>query len=820
MKKQAAEVFVNVAVMAAIRHPLTYRIPDSLDVRAGQRVLVPLGNRRASGMVVEPVAKPAPGLKVRDILRVLDAEPLLSPELMTLGVWIADYYLAPVGEVFRAMLPLRADAVREQLAVLSEKGLQRLRELGDGPAARTDPEPAYLAFLRDQAALRGEASLDSFRRKFGGEGTRWLARAVKDELVVITERERQRHVREVYSVVLTGPLARTSGRLSPAARRIMEELERGPISDHRDLLSSARTSLARLKQLQQAGLVELRPEASQGSLAEWVPAEGTAEWPELTAAQASVCDDLRLRLAKREFGVALLHGVTASGKTEIYLRLIRQCLAQGQTALMLVPEIALTPALQELYGARLGARVAMLHSGMSELARHKEWWRVRRGEARVALGTRSAVFAPLQNLGLLVVDEEHDASYKQQETPRYNGRDVAVVRGRIEKALVVLGSATPALESYWNARVGKYHLARLEERFSGRALATVEVVDMRREFRETVSRVPIARRLKEEIEAQLKSGAQTMILLNRRGFAWFLLCRSCGQSVRCANCSISLTYHRREHRLICHYCGFSAAVPARCPECGSEHLNYVGEGTEKIELKFAELFPDARVARLDRDVARRPARFARILSDFRAGKIDILVGTQMVAKGHDFQGVTLVGVVSVDAGLALPDFRSAERTFQLLAQAAGRAGRGNAPGRVLVQTFYPEHYAVRLAAEQNYPAFFVKEIRFRRTMHYPPITAIANIVAQDADLVRAANVARKVQEFFETVERPTPELRILGPAPAPLARLQGKYRLQFLLRSKSRARLHAVVERMADYCYRQGVPPRALMIDIDPASLM
>jgi primosomal protein N' (replication factor Y) (superfamily II helicase) len=643
---------------------------------------------------------------------------------------------------------------------------------------------------------------------------------VKEGLVTIAELERQRRSREVYSVMLTGPLTRTSGRLSPAARRIMEELERGPVADHRELAASARTTLARLKKLQQQGLLELGPEGGARSLASSAPADGAAAWPELTAAQATVFDGLSARLEKREFGVVLLHGVTASGKTEIYLRLIRQCLDEGRTGLMLVPEIALTPALQELYSARLGARVAMLHSGMSELARHKEWWRVRNGEARVALGTRSAVYAPLENLGLVVVDEEHDASYKQQETPRYNGRDVAVVRGRIEKALVVLGSATPSLESYWNAREGKYQLARLEERFSGRPLASVEVVDMRREFRETVSRVPISRRLKEEIEVQLKSGAQTMILLNRRGFAWFLLCRSCGQSVRCANCSISLTYHRREHRLICHYCGYSEAVPSRCPSCASEFLNYVGEGTEKIEDKFGELFPGARVARLDRDVARRPAQFARILSDFRAGKIDILVGTQMVAKGHDFQGVTLVGVVSVDAGLALPDFRAAERTFQLLAQAAGRAGRGSAPGRVLVQTFYPEHYAVRFAAEQNYEAFFEKEIRFRRTMHYPPVTAFANIVAQDADIARAAKFARKAQEFFETVEPRSPELRILGPAPAPLARLEGKFRLQILLRSKSRARLHGTLERMADYCYRNGVPPRALMIDVDPASVM
>ena len=819
-KKGTAEIFVNVAVMAAIRHPLTYRVPDSLDVRVGQRVVVPLGNRRAAGVVVEPVVKPAPGLNVRDILRVLDPEALLSPELMTLGVWIADYYLAPVGEVFRAMLPLRADTVREQVVSLTEKGLERVEEYGRDLSAVTNLERTYLAYFRDQAALRGAAPLDSFRRKFGKEGAEWFAQTEREGLITVTTRERQRKSREVYSVVLTDPLSRSSVRISPAAQRIVAALERGPVEDHRELVTSARTSLARLKRLQQEGLIGLRPGVEGRTATALTTASGLDEWPELAGPQTAVFKDLRLRLEKREFGVVLLHGITASGKTEVYLRLIRHCLAQDRTALMLVPEIALTPALQELYSSRLGARVAMLHSGLSELDRHKEWWRARRGEARVALGTRSAVFAPLENLGLLIVDEEHDSSYKQQETPRYHGRDVAVVRARLARALAVLGSATPSLESYLNAREGKYHLARLEERIGGRPLASVEIVDMRQEFRETVSRVPISRRLKEEMDVQLKSGAQTMILLNRRGFAWFLLCRSCGQSVGCANCSISLTYHRREHRLICHYCGFSAAVPSRCPACGSEYLNYVGEGTEKIESKLAEMFPGARVARLDRDVARRPAQFARILSDFRQGKIDILVGTQMIAKGHDFQGVTLVGVVSVDAGLALPDFRAAERTFQLLAQAAGRAGRGSAPGRVLVQTFYPDHYAVRFAAQQNFEAFFEKEIRFRRTMHYPPVTAFANVVAQDANLVRAAKVARKVEEFFQTVEKPTPEVRVLGPAPAPLARLEGKYRLQFLLRSKSRARLHSVVERMSDFCYRHGVAPRALMIDVDPVSVM
>jgi len=367
---------------------------------------------------------------------------------------------------------------------------------------------------------------------------------------------------------------------------------------------------------------------------------------------------------------------------------------------------------------------------------------------------------------------------------------------------------------------GKYHLAKLEERIAGRKLAAVEVVDMRQEFRETHTQMPLSRKLKEEIETQLRASAQTMLLLNRRGYSWFLLCRSCGQTQRCVNCSVSLTYHRREQRLSCHYCGYSTAVPSVCPDCGSEYLHYVGEGTEKIEHKFAELFPGARVARLDRDVARRRGEFLRVLDEFRRGKIDILVGTQLIAKGHDFPGVTLVGVVSADIGLGLPDFRAAERTFQLVTQVAGRAGRGDAPGRVLVQTFYPEHYAIRLAADQNYHGFFSKEMGFRRMMHYPPITALANIVAQHEKLERAAEVAKEIGDFFSKVEGQFPGIKILGPGPAPLAKVERRYRIQYLLKSNSRANLHALLKQLVHHCTQSAIQPRDVMIDVDPVNIM
>jgi primosomal protein N' (replication factor Y) len=803
---------VDIAVMAAIRNPLTYQVPDSLVVQPGQRVEVPLATRKATGIVLGPGSPLPPDVEVRPILRLLDPEPVLSPELLKLGLWIADYYVAPIGEVFRAMLPLRAATRRARLVRLSELGQRKFQETVQPTEEGAGQERDLLAYL----AARGGSALEALRRKFPEA----FLRALKQKWVVVEEFELARGQRQIYAVRLAGPLPEKPQRLSPVAKRILAALESGGLAaDHGKLLDAARANLAALKKLSAAGLVELSP-AEKLPLPFGGAAAGEGSPLVLTPAQRAVLEDLTRNLESSRFETVLLHGVTGSGKTEIYLRLMARCLELGRRALMLVPEIALTPSAQALVLARFGSQVALLHSGLSENERHDAWWRIRRGEAQVVLGTRSAVFAPLAHLGLVIVDEEHDTSYKQDETPRYHGRDVAVVRARLAGALAVLGSATPSLESYWNAREGKYRLAILPERVGERKLASVEIVDMRQEFRETHTQVPVSRRLRQEIEAQVGNHQQTMILLNRRGYSWFLLCRSCGETQRCVNCSISLTYHRREHHLICHYCGYSAPVPARCPVCGSEHLYYVGEGTEKVEKKFAELFPTARVARLDRDVARRAGQFQHILEAFRQGKIDLLVGTQLISKGHDFPGVTLVGVVSADIGLGLPDFRAAERTFQLLTQAAGRAGRGDTPGRVLVQTFYPDHYAIRLAAEQNYEAFFQKEMRFRRMMHYPPGTALANVIAQGSKLEQAARVAKQVGDFLIPLERHTEGLKILGPTPAPLAKVQGRFRIQFLIKCTSRACLNRILRQLADHSEEQGIPPRSVMIDMDPVNIM
>lgn len=884
------ENLVNVAVMAALPRPLTYRVPERLEVRTGQRVFVPLGNRRAQGIVLEPVAQMAAGVKARDIIEVIDPEPLLSPELLTLGIWIAEYYVAPVGEVFRAMLPLLKETRRIERLEITEAGRARIEILlsaGDASAPQPDdtaavrPANPELELLR--ALARGALGLDAARRRFGAD----LVQRVQQEGWTEPHRVEEKQARrKLLAVRLAGPLPEHLPKLSRAARRILDALagdsgklegaEASDGQDHRPLLKQTRGSLAHLKSLEEAGLVKIEDRSAFGAPAAATPdeearslAEADATEPfELTPAQSKALDDLSKRLKTGKFSTVLLHGVTGSGKTEVYLRLIARVLETGRTALMMVPEIALTPAVRTLFQSRFGTNAAVLHSGLARGERHQAWWRAARGEARVVLGTRSAIFAPLPNLGLVIVDEEHDSSYKQDETPRYHGRDVAVVRARLAGALCLLGSATPSLESYWNTERGKYTLLRLEERVAGRPLASVEIVDMRAEFRQTFSRIPVSRRLHTEIETQLARRAQTIILLNRRGYSWFLLCRSCGESPGCVNCSISLTYHRKEHRCVCHYCGYSTPVPQKCPACGSEFIHYVGEGTERIEDKFRELFPGARVERLDRDVARRPGHYERVLGAFRRGEIDILIGTQLVSKGHDFPGVTLVGVVSADHGLRLPDFRSAERTFQLLTQVAGRAGRGEAPGRVLVQTFYPEHYSIRLAAEQNYEGFFAKEMRFRRMMRYPPVYALAHIVAQHKDLERAANVAKQIDRYLKRATSGSPNdsepagnaaagddslnreiglsiaatasgsngqarlyapsvtpaaggrFRVLGPGPAPLARIQGRHRIQFLIKAASRAELSRLLIGLADYCQAERIPPASVMIDMDPMSVM
>jgi len=541
---------------------------------------------------------------------------------------------------------------------------------------------------------------------------------------------------------------------------------------------------------------------------------------DLTARQKEALAHIRQQMETERFGVLLLHGVTGSGKTEVYLRAIELALERKRSALLLVPEIVLTPAVTDLFVSRFGSRVSLLHSGLSDTEREAQWRRVKTGRSDVVVGTRSAVFAPLDRPGLVIVDEEHDGSYKQEDAPRYHGRDVAIVRARDAGATVVLGSATPAIESRYNAAAGKYQLLEIEQRILDRPMAETFVVDMREEFRETGRQHFFSRRLEEEIAARLAQREQCLILLNRRGYSAFVLCRSCGKAVECENCSIVLTYHRRMASLECHYCGFERGVPRACPECASEHLYFMGEGSEKIEDALHRRFSEARIGRLDRDSARGRGQAEMILAAFRSHELDILVGTQMIAKGHDIHTVTLVGVISADVGLARPDFRAAERTFQLMTQVSGRAGRGALPGEVIIQTYCPEHYAIRAAAAQDYAMFYKQEVRFRELMHYPPFTVLANILVKHPSAETALKLTGKLGRHFESLH---PEhqkgLRILGPATAPIHRLKKDYRYQFLIKASNRRALRELLVSCREFAQRESFPATSLIVDVDPQTL-
>jgi primosomal protein N' (replication factor Y) len=584
------------------------------------------------------------------------------------------------------------------------------------------------------------------------------------------------------------------------------------------LIKEAAAGAATVSSLEKKGLVEVFDEAVRRDPMAHAPSLAAEEFT-LTAAQNTVFDKILEQVNTETYAAFLLHGVTGSGKTEIYIRAMRATFERGRSAMMLVPEIALTPVFSRRLRSHFGDQVAIFHSSLQRGERFDEWTRVKNGEARVVIGTRSAVFAPVQNLGLIVVDEEHESTYRQQESPYYNARDTAIVRAQKESATVVLGSATPSLESFHNARAGKYTLLTLPERIAARPMATARIIDMRNVFLRHGKPRVFSDELLEAIQETHERREQSIILLNRRGYSSFILCRSCGESIQCPNCDVTLTYHRSERVIVCHYCNHRKAVPKECPSCGKKYIYYVGEGTEQLEEMLTQLFPALRVARIDRDTTARRSVFEQSLADFSAGMIDTLVGTQMLAKGHDFPNVTLVGVVSVDAGLALPDFRSAERTFQLITQVAGRAGRGDRPGKVLIQTYHPYHYALRHACAQDYDGFYNEEVQYRQNHSYPPFVALASLLVHGPDLGRVRNDSLELRKQLDAANEQR-HCRILGPAPAPLARLKGEHRFQLLLKSRSRRHLREVADAALKSVSNSGVNLRSINLEIDPVSIM
>ena len=624
----------------------------------------------------------------------------------------------------------------------------------------------------------------------------------------------------VAAITVAGLEALGVARLTPKQSDALALLAAAPDGLPTPQLSARGVAADAVSRLVRQGFVSVRQDRIDRDPFDAPSIQVTAADParRLTAEQAAAFDRLRALAESRRFHVALVHGVTGSGKTELYLRLSAAVCESGRSVLMLVPEIALTPVIAALFRETFGERVAVQHSGLSDGERHDQWQRIRRGDIDVVVGTRSAVFAPLERVGLIIVDEEHDASYKQEESPRYHGRDVAIVRGQRANALVVLGSATPSMESGYHASTGRYERVVLERRVLDRPLASVTVVDMREEFAAAGPDLVLSRALGDALAVRLERREQALVLLNRRGFATAVFCRQCAGTMDCPNCSVSLVVHGEgtSRRARCHYCNYSARVPAACPLCAGPYLDQTGFGTERVEVEVRRACPGARVARLDRDAIRRKGSLTTLLSRFLAGEIDVLVGTQMIAKGHDFPRVTLVGVVSADVGLGLADFRASERTFQLLTQVVGRAGRGEEPGEAIVQTLYPDHYSVQLACRQDYRAFFERELAFRRAMRYPPLVSMINAVVRSRTFAGAMDDAAGIaQRLREDAERSG--LRVLGPAPAPLGKLRGEYRAQLMIKGSNRKRMREVL--LAAIAARPELQ-RRVMVDVDPVSVL
>jgi primosomal protein N' (replication factor Y) len=862
----AAAFYAEVALPVPLPDPLIYAVPPGWQAIAvpGVRVRVRIGTRRLVGIVVGRRDEPPPGVAVRWLDAVLDREPVLAADLLELARFTAEYYLAPLGEVLRSMLPADLEPWGDRRVWLTDGGalapprddleavvIEALREGGritvselQARLGLPDLDPV-LAALAAAGRIAGEDT-----RAAHGRSSRYvqalelapaLAAAVGDRATRLAAAGRSVQAMAVVDYLAAVGRPATSAEVMAAvgcgagvitrlvARGVLRrftQVERLSLDRHRLHRQPGPRREQRLPHLPRlprlpgdaaaAAAVTADPLGGGGEGAELL---GTAAGeppfhlrPDQEVAVAAVVD----AIAGRRFTPILLRGMTGSGKTEVYLRAAAAALAAGRSAILLVPEIALVPALAREVLERFGERLAILHSGLGMGERNQEWERVRRGEAMVVLGPRSALFAPVSDLGLLVVDEEQDPAYKQEVTPRYHARDLALVRGRSAGAATLLVSATPSLESRYNVERGKLGSLALTARVGQGELPEGILVDLRQEegIRRRPGDVHFSARLRSEIAVSLAAGEQVILLRNRRGYAPMLLCRACGEAMRCPDCGLPRTYHRRARRLLCHYCGLAINAPEVCPACLEAALEPIGAGTERVEEDFRELFPGVAVDVLDRDAMRRPGGLAAVLERFERGDTSVLIGTQMVSKGHHFPRVSLTAVLTADTYLSFPDFRAVERTYNLLTQVAGRAGRGDRPGRVVIQTFHPDHYAIQAALTGDDDAFLAEEMRFRRAFHYPPYTRMVQILVRDRRRERAE---AGIQELADAlVAHPLGRgVRLTGPAPAPFERLRGEWRFQLLARAASfRDLRRLLVEALPKS------PPYDLTVDVDPQQLM
>ncbi len=832
-------MYAEVAVPLNVHQTFTYRLPESMaeNAQPGCRVLVPFGKQLLTGYIVdlhetlEAAGQSEESFEIKEVEELFDTESLVTAELLDLSKWIADYYYAPWGETIKSSLPAGINVDAETILTITGAGRDALAEATAKRPELTTKMQA-LAILAEKETLA--ASELGKSKKFDKNKITAIVRELQKAGFITVRRQlqsatvkpkQQQAVRLIQQVPAEGskPLNEPQEKV---IKMLFDTAEPMTLSA---LVEAAGVSASVVRTLEKRGFVEVFSREVRRDPLAHLKSPSPGQYPDrkggentdlaLTSKQQAALDQITAKLDEGKYAAFLLHGVTGSGKTEIYIRAMRETLAKGKTALMLVPEISLTPMFARRLQAHFGNAVAILHSSLSDGERLDEWNRIRRGEARVCIGARSGVFAPLENIGLIVVDEEHEASYKQDETPRYHGRDTAIMRANRANAVIILGSATPSMETFHNAHTDKYHYLKLDERIGGRQLAEVEIVDMRKVFERHGKQQVFSDEVKASIQENFERSEQTLVLLNRRGFSASLLCRGCGHRATCPNCDVTLTYHKIESRLICHYCNHQERVPRACPMCEGSYIHYVGEGTEQIEALLKDQFQGLRISRLDRDTTRRRGAFEKLLNEFASGDIDLMVGTQMIAKGHDFHNVTLVCVISVDAGLSMPDFRAAERTFQLLTQVAGRAGRGNKPGRVLIQSYHTEHYALEFARQQNYEKFYEHEIHFRNNMHYPPFVALINVLIKHTEFAKAAFLASELAQRVKAADQEK-LLKVLGPAPAPLARLKGEHRLQVLIKTRYRRQAREALDAAMLGLKEANLDLKMISIEVDPVNLM
>ncbi len=814
------DLYAEVALPMPVDHPFTYRVPPSLHARValGMRALVPFQKGHETGYIVG-LAQETSLDQVRDLVDLPDEKPVFSKELLDLTQWLADYYCCSWGEALQSAIPAGIQVRTRKRYVL------QLDQITSGRF--TERQRKVIAELHRRGPLTegqlakaiGRKALSNTLHSLVARGI-LRAEALAPEASVSLRTETYVRLLEDH-IPPPDDLARMQRRAPRQAAVYLDLLHGEPECLASRLYEKHQVDASILRALEKKGLVE-RIERESYRLPHFEEDSGSSLKHVLNEEQQAAYAAMTEAMTGQRFQTFLLRGITGSGKTEVYLQAIEHALALGRNAIILVPEISLTPQTVGRFKARFKTDIAVLHSGLGAGERYDEWRRAQRGEVRIVVGARSAIFAPLPNLGIIVVDEEHDTSYKQGEVPRYHARDVAIMRANLNHAVCVLGSATPAIESFHNSETGKSMRLELRQRATNAELPAVTLVDMRKETLEAGAEIMLSPQLEQAIGQRVEAGEQALLLLNRRGFSPFVLCPQCGWVAQCRDCQVTLTYHAKGAFLGCHYCNTRRPVPQVCDECGFNPLLYLGVGTQKVENYLLRSFPEARIERMDADTTAGRGGHAKILGRLAAGAIDILIGTQMIAKGHDYPHVTLVGVINADSGLAFPDFRAAEQSFQLLTQVAGRAGRAQRPGEVIVQTYRPHHYAIRAAAQHDYDGFYAREIAEREKAVYPPFRRMANLAVESEDPLLAERSAQQLQRIVsERVQAlGFRGIEIVGPAPATIRRLKRKYRWNLGILSRSPKRLNKIARATREAFPKQARSSKVqLKIDLDPYGL-